>query len=300
MLYFAKHNSISSLAFRPPTQPHFQPIWPMSAWKHPNVKRARHILVAAAILGSGLYFAPIFTLTFLACGVVDVSRHKRITYGLIQKYFLGNGITTWAMSPLNLLADLCSRRNKGVYKLADMTTEQRSEIETCVQAFVENGDRIKSHLAVPLARNKRCMLTFAWYNASHPTDLRIPAFEQRYRHIKTIAVSAFSTRARTRRHFGPLRFTLRVLYNLEPIDSRDVFIEVDGRTHYWVDDPLFIFDDTLLHRSVNDVDHARYCLFMDIVRPNYLNVLFEFAVGTVGIIASSFKRLFYKSWIFVR
>jgi aspartyl/asparaginyl beta-hydroxylase (cupin superfamily) len=271
----------------------------MSIWQHPFVKRVRPVLVAAVFLGPGFYFAPIFTLMFIVCGMVDVSRHRRVTYSLIRQYFTGNGIWTWAMSPVNLLADLFSVRNKGVYKLADMPAEQRSEIEACVQAFVENGDRIKAHLAAPLARNKRYMLAFIWYNTLHTPELRIPAFERRYRHIKTIAVSAFSTRTATGWHFGPLRFTFRVLYNLEPVDSRDVFIEVDDRTHYWVDDPLLIFDDTMVHRSINNVDHVRYCLFLDIVRRNYARVLFEFALGTVSLIANPLKRLFYKNWMFV-
>ena len=94
----------------------------------------------------------------------------------------------------------------------------------------------------------------------------IADFDREYRFIKTIALSVFNTRESTTWHFGPLRFTYRVLFNLDPVDSREVFIEVDGCTHFWRDDPLFIFDDTYFHRSVNAVDHVRYCLFMDIVR----------------------------------
>ena len=82
----------------------------------------------------------------------------------------------------------------------------------------------------------------------------------------------FKTHERTSWHFGPLRLTLRVLYNLEPVNSPDVFIEVDDRVHRWMDDPLFIFDDTAFHCSINGVDQARYCLFMDIVRPSSRNI----------------------------
>jgi hypothetical protein len=91
-----------------------------------------------------------------------------------------------------------------------------------------------------------------------------------------------------------------VLYNLEPIFSRDVFIEVDDQVHYWIDDPLFIFDDTNFHRSINDVDHVRYCLFMDIVRPNYSHKMFDMAVHAASAVSGSFKRIFYKHWSFVR
>jgi beta-hydroxylase len=272
----------------------------MSFLRQPGVKRVRRVVALAVFLIPCLYFLPIPTIILVLCGVLDVSRHRRIRYELIEKYFMGNGIPTWLLSPLNLLADLFSYRNLRQFKLADLPEQHRAEIEACVRAFVDNGDLIKAHIADKLARTKRCMLTFKWYNAPQSSDVRIPAFERDYRFIKTIAVSVFNTRERTSWHFGPLRFTFRVLYNLDPIDSREVFIEVDDRTHYWIDDPLFIFDDTVFHRSINDVDHVRYCLFMDIVRPNYSHKLFDVAVHVASTVSGSFKRLFYKNWSFVR
>ncbi len=254
----------------------------------------------AVVLVPAFYFVPIVTAIFVVCGALDVSRHRKITYDLIEKYFMGRGILTWLLSPLNLLADLFSYPNKGQYALVDLPAEHRAEIEACVRAFRDNGERIKAHIAKVIGRNKRCMLTFNWFETAQVTDLQIPAFAKDYRYIKTIAVSAFNTRERTSWHFGPLRLTLRVLYNLDPIDSRDVFIEVDDMIHYWRDDPLFIFDDTMFHRSTNDVDHVRYCLFMDIVRPNHAERAFELAVHAASAIAGSFKRVFYRTWSFVR
>lgn len=272
----------------------------MNFLKQPGVKRVRRVGALAIFLVPALYFLPIPTLILILCGVLDISRHRRIRYELIEKYFLGNGIPTWLLSPVNLLADLFSYRNLRRFKLADLPDEHRAEIEACVRAFADNGDLIKAHIADKLAGSKRCMLTFKWYNAPQTIDVRIPAFERNYRFIKTIAVSVFNTRERTSWHFGPLRFTFRVLYNLDPIDSRDVFIEVDDKAHYWIDDPLFIFDDTVFHRSINDVDHVRYCLFMDIVRPNYSHKLFDIAVHAASAVSGSFKRVFYKNWSFVR
>lgn len=272
----------------------------MSVWKRSGVKRIKRAACLAVVLAPALYFVPVPTLILIACGVIDVSRHRKVTYELIEKYFMGNGILTWMLSPINLLADLFSYRNKGQYELEDMPAEHRREIEACVHEFIANGDLIKAHIAKSLEQNKRSMLTFKWFNAAQTTELRIPAFEREYRFIKTIAVSAFNTRERTSWHFGPLRLTFRVLYNLEPIDSRDVFIEVDDRVHYWVGNPLFIFDDTRFHRSINDVDHPRYCLFMDIVRPNYSRAAFDVAVRIASAISGSFKTLFYKNWSFIR
>ena len=263
-------------------------------------KRVRRFAIALVVLVPALYFAPYLTLFFLACGALDISRHFKITPDMAEKYFLGNGIPTWLLSPLNLLADMLSGRNLGTYRLEDLPDEHRAEIEACVKAFTDNGDLIKAHVAEVLGDKKRGMLTFKWYAKQQDITVRIPAFEQEYRHIKTIAVSVFNTRERTSWHFGPLRLTFRVLYNLDPIDSKDVFINVDDKTHYWKDQPLFVFDDTLFHRSVNDVDRPRYCLFMDIARPNHVRPLFEAAIAVAALIASSFKTVFYKNWQFIR
>jgi aspartyl/asparaginyl beta-hydroxylase (cupin superfamily) len=265
-----------------------------------SVKRTRRIVLFAIVLAAALYFIPIPTVILVACGALDVGRHRKISYELIEKYFMGNGIGTWLLSPLNLVADLFSYRNKGQHALADLPPAHREEIEACVRALIDNRGRLKAHVAKTMGQSKRAMLTFKWYNAKQTMDLTIPAFDREYRYIKTIALSVFNTRERTSWHFGPLRLTFRVLYNLDPIDSRDVFIEVDDKVHYWIDNPLFIFDDTMFHRSINDVDHVRYCLFMDIVRPNHAQNAFDVAVEVASVVSGWFKRAFYKNWSFVR
>jgi beta-hydroxylase len=266
----------------------------------PGIKRLRRIAIFAVILLMALYFAPVFTLLYLICGTLDIARHDKIDVGTIEKYFTGNGLLTWLLSPINLLADLLSYRNRIIYRLEDLPSAHRAEIETCVNEFIANGPRIKEHVAKQFGNAKRAMLTFKWYDAPQSTTLAIPAFTRDYRYIKTIAVSVFNTRESTSRHFGPLRFTFRVLYNLEPIQSRDVFIEANNKIHYWADQPLYIFDDTIMHRSVNNVDAVRYCLFMDIVRPNHAERLFDIAVHVSSVISGSFKRMFYKNWSFIR
>jgi beta-hydroxylase len=268
--------------------------------KRVTTRRLRRAARTLAVLAPAAWFAPWMTGALLLCGAVDVARHRSRTAELYEKYFCGNGILTWLLSPLNLLADLFAHRNKGRFALADLPPEHRAEIETCIRAFTANGERIKAHIAAEAAASRRSMLTFRWYDAVQPTALRIPEFERDFRYIKTIAVSAFSRRERTSRHFGPLRLTFRVLYNLEPMDSDAVHIEVDGVTHYWRDDPLFIFDDTFFHQSTNDADQVRHCLFMDIIRPNHAPPVFAAAVRVTSAIAGSFKRLFYSHWSFIR
>jgi aspartyl/asparaginyl beta-hydroxylase (cupin superfamily) len=263
-------------------------------------KRIRRIALGLIVFATALYFIPYLTCFFLFCGLLDIRRHFKITPEMAEKYFLGNGIPTWLLSPINLLADMLSARNLGMYRLEDLPDEHRAEIEACVKAFVDNGPAIKARVSEVLGDKKRGMLTFKWYARPQDISVHIPAFERDFRYIKTIAVSVFNTREKTSWHFGPLRLTFRVLYNLDPMDSDQVFINVDDKTHYWKNQPLFVFDDTLFHRSVNDADQTRYCLFMDIVRPNHLQPAFDAAVAATAVVASSFKTVFYKNWSFIR
>src|SRR4029453_8958229 len=116
----------------------------MTLGKQAGVKRARRVVVAAVVLAPAMYFVPILTLFMIVCGVIDVRRHNKITYPMLEKYFLGNGLLTWMLSPLNLLADLLSHRNRRViYTLEDLPADHRREIEACVREFGEKVDRIK-------------------------------------------------------------------------------------------------------------------------------------------------------------
>ena len=272
----------------------------MKIWQRPKDGHLKHFLIFAAILASALYVAPVVTLVLLACGVADVGRHRKITYALIEEYFMAKGLVTWLLSPINLLADLLSYRNRGTIGLEELPAGHRREIEACVTGFIEHGQSIKAHMEGKMTGNKRGMLTFKWYTKPQDISLNIPEFQRDYRFIKTIAVSAFNTRERTSWHFGPLRLTFRVLYNLDPIDSDQVYVDVDDKRHYWRDQPLIVFDDTLFHRSVNNADQARYCLFMDIARPTHLQPLLDAAIAATAVIAASFKTLFYKNWSFIR
>ncbi|MGH7120306.1 MAG: aspartyl/asparaginyl beta-hydroxylase domain-containing protein [Acetobacteraceae bacterium] len=268
--------------------------------RNPALKRLRRFAIVLVILVPAAWFVPVPTAILVACGAADLLRHRHLTLRLAEQYFTGNGILTWLLSPLNLLADLFSYRNRGVFRLSDLPPAHQAEITACTQALTEHATEVKAHVAQALGGKRRGMFTFQWYGEPQSPALRIPAFEQNYRYIKTIALSVFNTRERTHWHFGPLRLTFRVLFNLDPIASREVFIEVDDRIHYWMDEPLFIFDDTFFHRSINDVDHVRYCLFMDILRPNRCNRVFDATVRAVRVVSGSFQRMFYKNWSFLR
>ncbi len=114
-----------------------------------------------------------------------------------------------------------------------------------------------------------------------------------------MGVSTFRPNVGTKYHYGPLRITYRLLYNLDPVDRDDVFIEVGNAKHLWRDDPCFIFDDTLMHRSVNGSDRARHCLFVDDMRPSPVLGLTTGILHAVGTLLKSLNRLFYKNWEFI-
>jgi len=87
-----------------------------------------------------------------------------------------------------------------------------------------------------------------------------------------------------------------VLYNMTPVESDDVYIECGTTRHVWRDDPLFIFDDTLMHRSVNEYEARRYCLFMDILRPSPVPAVLSALRFVVAKISQKFKGIFYRNW----
>ena len=78
--------------------------------------------------------------------------------------------------------------------------------------------------------------------------------------------------------------------------SDQVFIECQDEKHYWHKDPLYIFDDTLIHRSVNQHDARRFVVFMDIMRPTPFPGLFGWLITGVSALVKRINSLFYKNW----
>lgn len=257
--------------------------------------RYLRVIIPLTIL---FYFAPVIALIFVICGVFDISRHRVVSSDLMTKYFTGNGLVTWLLSPVNVFFDLISSRNKYVYRLEDFPPEHRREIEEVLKVFDDERDAIIADVRDKMGSSQRGMLFYKWYDKT--TNDSIAAFNRDMTYIKTIGVSVFNSKESTSLHFGPLRLTLRVLYNLTPLKSDDVFIEVDGQKHYWHDDPLFIFDDTLLHRSINGEDNERYCVFVDVLRPSAYTGLQNGLMKVIQMIFNNFNGVFYKRWTFLK
>lgn len=256
-------------------------------------KLIRKLAIAIPVLAIALYFIPIITIVFLACGLIDVLRNDRKDQRLFTLYFLGNGMFTWLLSPFNLLVDLLCYRNPGVWKLEQLPPDCRAEVEEVLGVFKERRNEIIADIDAAFGSGRRGMYVYQWYG-KHKID-NVAEFNKDFRYVKTIAVSVFSGRESTSWHFGPLRLSLRVLYNLIPVNA-EIFVQCGNVKNYWHDNPLFIFDDTLLHRSVNEYDGRRYCVFMDIVRPSPVPGLISALLSLVSLSVERINSVFYKNW----
>jgi beta-hydroxylase len=255
----------------------------------------RIVLVALAV-----YFIPFSFAVYVGFGLLDFARNRARKLSSLDRYFAGNGIGTWLLSPFNLLMDVLALPywNKGIYRLTDLPGPHREEIETLIDSAHRND--LVGKLAAKMEEHKRGMIFFKWYGKNVQTSVDIPEFHREFKYIRTIGVSVFAGKQSTGKHFGPLRITLRVLYNINQIDSKKAYIKVGTHTNYWRENKLFIFDDTLQHQSCNQSDEVRYCLFVDILRPSLLPGLLNAILVCVRVLIARFNYAFYKHWSFVK
>ena len=251
---------------------------------------------AVVVTVPAIYFVPKLFALYALWGVYDVLRNKKVNRKLLSQYFLGNGVFTWLLSPINTLLDiLCLPYwNKGVYKLEDLPAPYQQELKRVLDAAVSNN--LVAALEEKTRGQNRTMFFFKWYGSNVENDLKIPAFHEGYTYIQTIGVSVFNKREVTNEHFGVMRASLRVLYNINDFDDQSAFIQVGPTVNYWNDEKLFIFDDTLLHLSANNSDKPRYCMFIDILRPSYVPMLLAAIIHLTGALSRPFNSIFYQKW----
>ena len=258
--------------------------------------------VAKRVIPFGLaaYFIPIPLAVYVGFGLVDFARNSRRTLANLDRYFAGNGVFTWLLSPFNLLMDAVSLPywNRGIYRLDQLPAGHRAEINTLIEAC--HARDLVGLLEAKMGEKKRGMFFFQWYGKLLPGSVDVPEFRQRYKYIRTIGVSIFNKKQSTGLHFGPLRVTLRVLYNINTIDNPDVYVQVGDHKHVWRDGKLFIFDDTLQHLSRNESDAVRYCLFVDILRPSPVPWLLSGILTAIRLGMAPFRAVFYKHWTFLK
>ena len=247
----------------------------MSATGHPGHAEA---LAAAGI-------APVVLAVYFLFGLLDAGRNRPWKWATFDRYFFGNGVFTWLLAPFNLLMDfLClPHRNRGIYRLSDLPAGHQAEVRELIEAAHRRD--LVGLLEAKLGDNKRGMIFWQWYGKVLPTTVDIPEFSRRYKYIRTVGCSIFNKRASTGRHFGPLRVTLRVLYNVNDITDPNVYIEVG---------------DPLMHQSVNQSDGVRYCLFVDMVRPTAVPWLLSGILTAIRLGMAPFRAVFYKHWKFLK
>jgi hypothetical protein len=265
------------------------------AWRY--AKKAFKRIVPLAV---GVYFIPKIVAIYACFGLIDVLRNRPLRISTLDRYFFGNGIFTFLLSPVNLLFDLVSLPyiNKGIYKLADLPAGYRDELQMIIDTSHKRD--IVGQLETKMEGKPRGMMFFKWYGKNLDTSVDIPEYHQPLRYVRTIGVSVFSKKQSTGKHFGPLRLTLRVLYNVNTIDSHNVYLEVGNHMHFWCDEKLFIFDDTLQHKSCNESDKVRYCMFVDILRPSPWPRLLSGMLAVVRVLISRFRAVFYQHWTFLK
>jgi len=261
-------------------------------WKY----TLRRVLGPICVLVPFAYFFPKLALFYAICGAYDVSRNRDLKLSTIRRYFFGNGVLLWLLSPINVLLDLFSLPyvNKGVYRLEDFPVDMQNEIKRFMQVTNDFGLVAKVEEEVKL--HKRAMIFWRSYGVKADAIVKVPAYEGEWKYIKTIGLSVFNKKITTSPHFGWLRPTLRLLYNINDINDRSAYIVVGDKTHYWSDEKLFIFDDTLLHLSANDTDRLRYCMFVDILRPSPFPWIMSAVVAAEGFLNKKLKLITLSGW----
>jgi beta-hydroxylase len=256
----------------------------------------RRVLFPLGVLAPFAYFFPKIALFYAVCGAYDVGRNKGLNFSTLRRYFIGNGFLTWVLSPFNTLLDLLSLPyiNKGIYRLEDLPPAYQDEVRRLIQIAKE--ENLVAQLGRRAKEVPRTMLFFRWYGLNVDTFLDVPAFHQPWRYIQTIGVSVFNKKVSTSKHFGFMRASLRILYNLNDMNDHSAYIAVGDKISYWRENKLFIFDDTLLHESVNETDQMRYCLFVDMVRPTPFTGVMRSVISGIRLLTQSFKFVYYQNW----
>jgi aspartyl/asparaginyl beta-hydroxylase (cupin superfamily) len=256
----------------------------------------RRVLFPLGVLAPFAFFFPKIAVFYFLCGAYDVGRNRGLNLSTLRRYFIGNGFPTWLLSPVNALLDILSLPylNKGLYRLENLPLAHQEEVRRVIE--IARAENLIARLQERAKEFPRTMVFFRWYGARVDAFLNVPAFHQRWRYIRTIGVSIFNKKVSTSKHFGFLRASLRVLYNLNDMSDNSAYIRVGDKISYWRENKLFIFDDTLLHESVNGSSETRYCLFVDMLRPTPYPRIMSAVVSCVRLLTQSYKFIYYHNW----
>jgi hypothetical protein len=259
----------------------------------------RRVLFPLCVLAPLAYLFPKIALFYAICGAYDLSRNTDMKLSTVRRYFIGNGFVVWMLSPINILLDLLSLPyiNKGVYRLEDLPPDYQDEVRRLMRV-TDDADLIR-RVEERSKDHKRMMIFWRSYGVKTKALVDVPAFNEPWKYIKTIGLSVFNKKVTTSAHFGWLRPSLRLLYNVNVTEDKSAYITVGANTNYWRDNRLFIFDDTLLHLSANDSDQLRYCMFVDILRPSPFPWVMAAVVALEGYLNKKLKFITLSGWTLV-
>jgi beta-hydroxylase len=259
----------------------------------------RRVLFPACVLIPFAYFFPKIALFYAACGAYDLSRNTELKLSTLRRYFIGNGFLVWMLSPINILLDLLSLPyiNKGVYRLEDLPPDYQNEVRRLIQ-LTNDADLVRQ-VEERSKEHKRAMFFWRSYGVNVEAIVDVPAFHGPWKYIQTIGLSVFNKKITTSPHFGWLRASLRVLYNINDMKDKSAYIAVGDKTSYWRDNKLFIFDDTLMHLSANESDQLRYCMFVDILRPSLFPYVMSTVIAAEAYLTKKFNLIAHSGWTLI-
>lgn len=184
----------------------------------------RRVIIPFCVFAPFTYFFPKIALFYAVCGAYDVGRNKGLNLSTLRRYFLGNGVLLWMLSPINVLLDLLSSPhiNKGIYRLEDMPTGHQDEIKRLMKA-ANDADLVRQTEERP-KEHKRAIILWRYYGVQTEAIVAVPAFNGPWSYIQTIGLSVFNKKTSTSFHFGWMRASFRVLYNINDIKDASAYI----------------------------------------------------------------------------
>lgn len=259
----------------------------------------RRVLFPLCVLAPFAYFFPKIALFYAICGAYDVTRNNGLKLSTLRRYFIGNGFLLWLLSPINTLLDVLSLPyvNKGIYSLDDLPPACQDEVRRLLR--VTDEAELVRRLDERSQEYRRTMFSWRWYGIKSESAVDVAGFDGPWTYVKTIGLSVFNKRTTTSPHFGWLRPTLRLLYNINDMQDKSAYIVVGNKTNYWCENKLFIFDDTLLHLSANETDQPRYCMFVDILRPTPFPRVMAAVVAFEAFLNRQFSFIRFSGWTLV-
>ena len=114
---------------------------------------------------------------------------------------------------------------------------------------------------------------------------------KKHSYVISAYISVLGPHKKLNPHSGPYSGVLRLHLALDVPEPQLCYISVGGQIGCWQEGELLFFDDTYNHFAVNDSDHKRAVLFMDILKPLPLHL------RIINRLIIKVSRIFPYVWI---